>query len=79
MGSWPILSVKVTVTIDQMLLSIQTEVERGRERERTRYQWVIRYYVILSHCNGNGTGNLGNGFPTNSWIYVVTLQGNLEI
>ena len=55
--------------------------EQEWEREFNQYQWVLRYYVILSHYNGKwnwaGTGNLGNGFPTHSGTNMVTLQENL--
>ena len=33
------------------LWSIQTELEQDRDRELNQYKWVLRYYVILSHCN----------------------------
>ena len=60
------------------LWSIQTKLEQEWEREFNQYQCVLRYYVILSHCNrnwdwtGTGTGNLGNWFPTHSGTYRGT-------
>ena len=69
---------------DLGLQSVQTELERDRDwdRELNQDKWVLRYYVILSHCNLCGnlkvTRNLGNGFPTHSAPYLVTLQGNLQ-
>ena len=63
------------------LWSIQRELERDRERELNQYQWVLRYYITLLHCNGNWTrtGNLGNWFPTHSGTYMVTLHGELGV
>ena len=71
-------------TWDQYFTMDQMELEQDQEWEweLNQYQWVLRYYVILSHCNGNwnwtGIGNLENGFPTHSGTYMVTLQGNLR-
>ena len=59
--------------------SFQTELERDRYWELNQDKWVLRYYVILSHCNWSGigirTGNLWNGFLTHSTTYLVTLEG----
>ena len=60
------------------LMIYQTEFERDRDRELNQYKWVLRYYVILSHCNWSGTRILGNGFPAHSATYVVPVLFPLQ-
>ena len=51
--------------------------ETGNLTNTNGFLDIMLSFHIATSRTGNGAGNLGNGFPTHSATYLVTLQGNL--